>query len=220
MDTLTRFSTAPWADSMKNRNVTVVGAGSIGSWLCIFLTRAGVNVHLYDDDTVEIHNLGGQLMLQETLDMPKVEAVKLTCERLGATGTVDTYKVKMKEGMCTTGEVFSCVDSMKSRRIIFNQFMKSESELLIDGGILIEDWDVKTVIKPNVDNYEESIQGKDSQTINPLCTYQNTTAVGAQCASFMFNVFCNYLCNKIEEDDREQFSKLSYTPISQRFTGK
>jgi len=216
MDVTTRFEDAPWFNGIQSP-CTVIGAGSLGSWLTLFLSRAGATVHLWDDDKVEIHNVGGQFYKKDQ-EGYKVDLCKQNCIEFGATGDIITYKEKFTEGDILVGPVFSCVDSMSSRRSIFSQF-KLFPSILIDGGLYVEDWHVIEVFDSyTVAKYEEYLAQEASQIKPPSCTYKTTTAVGAACAADMFAAYVNYLTNQSEPDEREQQYITRYTSISRIYS--
>ena len=73
----TRFSGLDWAERINHLKKyypdaailqpVVIGAGGIGSWLSILLSRIGVQPMIIDYDTIENHNLGGQLFKESQI---------------------------------------------------------------------------------------------------------------------------------------------------------
>ena len=63
-----RFKDAPWFPK-EETNVIVGGAGGIGSWLTLLLSRAGFYPVVYDFDVLEGHNLAGQLYTQKDAEI-------------------------------------------------------------------------------------------------------------------------------------------------------
>ena len=61
----------------------VVGAGGIGSWVAILSAMSGDEVHVFDDDAIEEHNLNRLPFTLEDVGRPKVEALEEFLERLG-----------------------------------------------------------------------------------------------------------------------------------------
>lgn len=71
-----RFSDAPWATGLSNTYVDLVGLGGIGSWIALMLSKMGVRkLVCYDMDTVEEHNVAGQLFGPFHIGMKKTDAV-------------------------------------------------------------------------------------------------------------------------------------------------
>ena len=57
--------------------ITVVGAGGIGSFTTLALAKIGfTDIRVFDDDRIEIHNLGNQFYRRKDLNKPKVEALR------------------------------------------------------------------------------------------------------------------------------------------------
>jgi tRNA A37 threonylcarbamoyladenosine dehydratase len=69
----TRFKDAPWflteTEKLSTPSILIGGAGGIGSWTTLFLTRAGYPVCVVDFDTLEDVNLGGQFFLKEDIGL-------------------------------------------------------------------------------------------------------------------------------------------------------
>ena len=70
-----RFKDAPWFPK-EDTFVLVGGAGGIGSWTSLLLSRAGFKPIVYDFDTLEEGNLAGQLYPKSLINKPKVDALQ------------------------------------------------------------------------------------------------------------------------------------------------
>ncbi len=68
-----RFSDAPWY--RPGIECTVGGAGGIGSWLAFFLGRQECVIALFDMDSIDETNLGGQLYSLEDIGNNKAEVI-------------------------------------------------------------------------------------------------------------------------------------------------
>lgn len=61
----------------RGLRVDVIGSGATGSWLVMILAKMGLkNIHVWDADNVEMHNLPNQLFRLSDIGKPKVEAIK------------------------------------------------------------------------------------------------------------------------------------------------
>ena len=66
-----RFSGLMWYNPTF-LDITIGGAGGIGSWFTTLISRIGVSsLHLYDMDTIDTTNLGGQLYKTGQVNMSK-----------------------------------------------------------------------------------------------------------------------------------------------------
>lgn len=105
--------------------INVVGAGALGSWLAFFLLKMGFkNIHLYDFDVLEEHNMPNQMYSEHDIGVAKVDAMynfyKNFFEENEDRLTVHNEKIDPEKARRLTGVVFSCVDSMNARREIYN----------------------------------------------------------------------------------------------------
>ena len=113
-----RFKDADWLP--KNREAVLVGgAGGIGSWVTFFLTKIGFNAYLYDFDTVETHNLGGQLFKQDAVGKSKVEAVREVVEEYCGV-EISTFQEKITE--TSPGHMYcvSAFDNFSFKLLMFS----------------------------------------------------------------------------------------------------
>lgn len=109
------FSPADWGDN----RVDVIGAGATGSALTLALANLGVrNIHVWDFDKVEGHNVANQMYGPEDVDRPKVEALAdVVSRQTGVTITPHAEAVTAKNA--PDGHVvFLLTDTMESRREI------------------------------------------------------------------------------------------------------
>ena len=97
--------------------INIVGCGAIGSWLAFFLLKMGFgNIHVYDFDTIEEHNIPNQLFKESDIFSAKVDALlNIYNEHFND----DTQRLKVHKTEITqdnahvlSGVVFGCVDSM------------------------------------------------------------------------------------------------------------
>lgn len=102
--------------------IHIIGCGAVGSHIIEQLARMGVTeMHIYDFDKVESHNLANQKFTLSQVGMLKVDA----CEELALNINPDINITKHKEGLqepykLTKGIVIMAADKMDVRRSIVN----------------------------------------------------------------------------------------------------
>jgi len=197
-----RFSDAPWAKSTQH--IVVGGAGGIGSWASLYLARIGHSLHIYDMDTIEETNIGGQLYAVAQIGQNKAEATKETIINFcGEEASIHTYgRFDRKNGMCSPIMV-SCFDNMSSRRNMFEVWKKQEDRLaFIDGRMLAEVGNVFLVQKGQEEKYEEMLFD-DSEVEEVACSFKATSHCGGSIGALMVSILNNFLTNKVTGfDDR------------------
>jgi len=104
--------------------IDVIGVGATGSYAVWFLAKIGMqNIHVWDDDTIESHNVPNQLYFMDQVGLKKVDALAENIKR--ATGVViKTHSVRF-EGQEPLGKhVFLLVDTMAGRKMIWDKSIK------------------------------------------------------------------------------------------------
>jgi molybdopterin/thiamine biosynthesis adenylyltransferase len=206
-----RFKDAPWFEHVTTTsNICVIGAGGIGSWVSLFLSRMQPRViSVYDSDVVEQHNMGGQLFRTTDIGKPKVIALR------DSIVMYSNYKINAHNTVVsnTNGIVpyvnafFSCVDSMRSRKTIaeiFNYRLKHASIpnlLLIDGRLSAEFLQIYCVSNENIHEYMENHLPDDKNVEDTACTFKQTSHVAAMIASLMVSWYTNHVTNIVCQDD-------------------
>lgn len=107
-----------------SRRVDVIGVGATGSRIALSLAKLGVeNIHVWDFDTVEEHNVPNQAFGLEHVGLLKTDALAALIK--AATGTDITVHSEKVDGTQQLGEiVFLLTDAMASRKEIWNGALK------------------------------------------------------------------------------------------------
>lgn len=216
-----RFKDAAWYKYSQASpiNITVGGAGGIGSWLTLFLSRAFKHIIVYDYDIVEDHNRGGQLYGQSDVGLIKTDALydrilQLSSLSIGTEG-------KFSNDSFITEVCFSAFDNMEARKNMFNNWSKAinhdrePNSVFIDGRLLAEQYQVFVVTPDRIDRYKEYLFS-DEEIPDVSCTFKQTTHVAAECASRMVQYFTNFLTYKSINNDSLPFIGLPF--MSERYT--
>jgi len=107
-------------DALEDLQVTMIGAGGIGSPTVLALAKMGVqNIKVYDADFLEKHNLPNQMYRTTDVSRPKVEALAEVVKDY--TGLVIDRVSEAYTNQPLEGVVISGVDSMAARKEIWKQ---------------------------------------------------------------------------------------------------
>ena len=182
---------------INNTTVAVVGVGAIGSHTAEAMTKMGVRkIRVFDDDTVEMHNLANQGYFLPEIGYKKCEAIaKRLIEGTGAEIIAEDKRV---EDGHKFDEVYvvSAVDNMASRKSIFESFlMSTSSRYFIDGRMAARFGQVFFVDKSNresIEKYEASLFS-DEEAVALPCTEKATVF----CAYGLSSVICSLLAKSI-----------------------
>jgi len=199
-----RFQDAIWYD--PDYVVTVGGAGSIGSWLLLFLSRIGYDIYLYEMDRVEGHNIGGQLYGRGDIGSTKQEAIRKRIENLAMHKQIEALG-KFEQNNIVTPICFSCFDNMKARKDMFAKWVETvadrdELSVFIDGRLTAESFQMYIVTQDRIDAYEETLFDDDDIEELP-CSYKSTSHIAAMLASQMTTGLTNAIANDKHGDIRD-----------------
>ena len=103
-----------------DRQIHIIGCGSVGSTIAENLARLGIeNFVLYDFDKVEAKNIANQMFVNSDVGTPKVEATKrLICSINPEAETRIEMFPEGYTGQKLNGYVFLCVDNIELRKAI------------------------------------------------------------------------------------------------------
>lgn len=122
-----------------NRQITIIGAGAVGSYSAFALAKMGFNnITIYDFDEVDIVNLNAQIYRFSDIGKSKVEALKDIIKDF--TGIDLQIKNERYENQVFKDIVIMAVDNMKTRKEIYqNHKMRGiMTNFLIDPRMAIE----------------------------------------------------------------------------------
>lgn len=166
-----------------NGRVDIIGAGAVGSKIGMEMAKLGIkDIHVWDGDIVESHNIANQAFYLDDIGKPKVTALAEHIER--ATGSVITCHNEYIEEPKELGKVvFMCVDTMKARKDIFDMSLKNnfvteqvievrmgEEELRVYGFNPCSRSDIIAWVNTLVD---------DEQTVESACSAKTTVGATA-----------------------------------------
>lgn len=162
-------------DAFGGKRIDVIGAGASGSRIVLSLAKLGLeNIHVWDFDQVEAHNIANQAFSQADIGRPKVEALRDIVEK--ATGLKIHIHNEKVDGSQELGDVvFLLTDTMASRKEIWNKGIryKVRTKLMIETRMGSDQGRVYTVnpMKPlQVKGWEATLYGDDVAEVSACGT--------------------------------------------------
>lgn len=180
--------------SNYSRRINIIGCGACGSWLAFFLLKMGFkNIHVYDYDVVEEHNIPNQLFKESHIGSLKVTSLKNIYneffydddERL----TVHPDPITTANANRLKGVIFNCVDSMTAREYIYERAYKfGQAELLIEDRLSVYGGYIYTLGKSldnNNEEYEKSFYDDEDAEVSACGISQTALPAAVTTASIM-----------------------------------
>ncbi len=177
--------------------ITVIGAGAVGSFTVLALAKCGAEcITVYDDDTVESHNLPNQWYRLTDLGRPKVEALReLVREMTGVEITVHVARFTNQPA----SEVTICaVDSMDVRIQLWRA-LHPRPAMWIDARMGAEVGKVMCVGAFG-SWYEETLH-PSSEAYRAPCTARATMYCASGLAAFIAGQVANYASDRPTRDE-------------------
>jgi molybdopterin/thiamine biosynthesis adenylyltransferase len=195
-----RFRDASWFGSIETLTTPIVvgGAGGIGSWLTLFLSRmlSDNYVFLYDFDNVEEVNMAGQMFGKQHINMPKVNAVQDIVTNFTDFTKLSAQNEKYTVDSLKSPIMFSAFDNMEARKVMFNNWSqeapKHDNAIFIDGRLLAEQLQVFFVTPETARRYQKDFLFDDSEVEDANCSYKQTSHFAAVIAAKMVQGFTNW----------------------------
>lgn len=207
----TRFKDIGWFDPKFVEKIVIGGAGGIGSWLSFFIARMGYKIFLYDFDTIDETNLGGQMYSTESVGLVKSNAMEDITRIFCQNPTYALGRYTKEDGEWSE-VMFSAFDNMEARKVMFTKWKEkfTDKSIFIDGRMLAETGMVYCVTKDRIEDYEKELW-TDAEIKDQACTMKATSHCGAFIASTMATCWTNFVSNhKMKENRREVPFKIEF----------
>jgi molybdopterin/thiamine biosynthesis adenylyltransferase len=185
--------------------IVVGGAGGIGSWLTLFLSRmlSQNYLFLYDYDVVEEVNMAGQLFMKSHVGQSKVRAMQDIIDNFTDFTKLSVQDEKYDKSSLASPVMFSAFDNMEARKVMFENWVleskKHEDGVFIDGRLLAEQLQVFIVTYETAERYQKDFLFDDSEVEDINCSYKQTTHFAAAIAAKMVQGFTNWLIKDTAE---------------------
>lgn len=209
-ETKSRFKDAIWAneDNMSKNNfkyIVIGGAGGIGSWCSLFLARIGFIPYVYDFDTIENSNIGGQFFKINQIGTPKTSALYENIQSFSGRNINPKYeKYTSKNGYVST-IMISAFDNMEARKTMFERFKLNPSDkncLFVDGRLSLETMQIFCVrnTQEDIEKYEKYLYTEEEVPAD-VCSMKQSTHTAAMIASHMVGFLTNHVTNVYEDNE-------------------
>jgi molybdopterin/thiamine biosynthesis adenylyltransferase len=158
-------------DAFGKRRVDVIGAGATGSRIVLSLAKLGItNLHVWDFDQIEEHNIANQVYGLGDVGALKVEALQSIVE--ADTRTVIEIYPERVDGSQGFGEiVFLLPDTMAARKEIWEKAIKFKlrTHLMIETRMGADTGRIYTInpSKPShITEWEKTLYGDDEAEVS------------------------------------------------------
>jgi len=183
---------------LNTTTFTIIGCGGIGSPVAISLAKMGGEyINIYDNDSIEKHNIPNQFHKVKDIDENKAESLSKLVEELSDVKPnhyPDKY-INQKLSEIT----IAAVDSMKARKDIYLAFKsQKQARVLIDTRMAGQFFDIFVVLKDNksMKKYEKTII-RDENALQELCTNKAIIYNTFGIASFVCNIIKRLINNEL-----------------------
>ena len=174
--------------------VTIIGAGAVGSFTCLTLAKMGVtDITIFDGDTVEEHNLPNQWYKPDHVGLSKTDALwDIIVDFTGVELRTHSHHYSNQP---LNGIVICCVDTMDTRLLLWREVKKLKPELYLDARMGAEVGKIH-IVHPSdpasCRRYEEDLY-PSSEAFHATCTAKATVYCAAGLGAFIGGVVAGYV---------------------------
>lgn len=204
-ETHSRFSSAIWAEKVKETGVLLAGLGGIGSYVAFLLSRCNIRyLTMIDPDIIDATNLSGQLYSSGYIGDNKVNALSRI---LGRFSNFFKYNAIAERYTSQVEKIMICgFDNMLARKQFYynwkneiNNYVNPEDFLFIDGRLAAESFQVFCITgnaKYLMKQYEEKWLFDDKDAEQTICSNKQTSYCANMIGSIITNLFINFITNQ------------------------
>jgi len=179
--------------------INIIGAGAIGSFTALALTKMGFNnLVVFDDDTIDVENMNCQFFRFKDIGKSKVNALQELIEDF-TNHKIEIIPTKW-DNIPMEGITICAVDSMSVRKQVFERFYKqvNDSKLIIDPRMGAETamlfaYNPMSISEGN--SYSKSLYS-DDEAVQERCTAKSTV----YCALGLSSMICTLVKNFVVDN--------------------
>ena len=188
-------------DRLASCQATVIGVGAIGRQVALQLAAMGIPwLQLIDFDYVEESNLASQGYLQDDLGKQKVQASGELCRQINPDLEIHEVNDRFRRSMEIGNVLFCAVDSIETRRLIWNA-TKDSTSFFVDGRMSAEVLRVLSACDiASCEHYPTTLFASGEAYAGP-CTAKTTIYCANIAAGLMVAQFTKYLRHLPVESD-------------------
>lgn len=192
-----RYKSAIWAD--YKLPITIVGLGGVGKGVAVNLALNGHILHVYDGDTVEMHNCIPQGYYPTQIGMKKTDALKQELDFYP--NDVWYNNLYWTKSCSLERNVIACPDNMDVRVKMFNIWSNdyhSGNDFFIDIRMLAEYFEIYFITTDTLDDVKEEYRTKglsDVELAPVNCTFTQTRYVANMCHGKVVELINKHIVN-------------------------
>lgn len=198
-----------------DKQIHIIGCGALGSWIGFILLKMGFqDIHMYDFDTIEEHNIPNQLFMESQIGKTKVESMMEIYKNffIDADLRLTVHCDKLDENSPTlNGIIFCAVDTMSGRKELYEKLFKYSTggELWIEGRLSLYGAYVYTL--PHLDfnlftKYESTLYADSEAEVSACGVSQTALPAAINTASIMIMNMIEYT-----KDPTSIYNSLEYS---------
>ena len=138
IDRFTMMLTDVQIDKLISARIIVFGVGGVGSSVCHFLVRSGIqNIDIVDFDTIDETNINRQLVAyQSNIGELKVNALKTQLLDINPCLNINTFPIKFSESTMNQIDflkydiIIDCIDDISAKKLLISLSKKNEKYIL------------------------------------------------------------------------------------------
>lgn len=196
---------------LAESKIVVIGAGAIGSFFVTTITKMGAkHVVVYDNDTIEDHNIANQLYPEMYVGKPKVEALQRVAKQYSGVD-IEIINAKWTPETAQDGDIIvAAVDDMDVRKAIWDHYNNRPYKLFLEGRMSAQVFRVYGITSDNED------WAKQARAYYETQLYPQAEAVPERCGekSIIYTVLqvSGQMCSQVK-----RFLMNEYRPTEIQF---
>lgn len=171
--------------------ISIIGVGAVGRQVVLQLASMGFkNLQIIDNDNVELTNITTQGYGFKDIDKQKVHAVRDYLSEYMPDINLNAINDRWRPKYHNTQVVFSCVDSIKTREVIWKNISK-KVKFFVDARMLGEV--IRVISCKGGDEYYDKTLFQEEEAFQAGCTIPMTMYSASIAAGIMIHQFTRYL---------------------------